>query len=560
MHRSRLGFAYVLAAAGLSGQTYVVLPSAGARPSPRIDPPLAYDPNSRRVYLFGGQDESNRNDLWAYALDSRSWTQLNPQGAIPAARFGHTLVFDAERRRLIVFGGQAATGFLSDTWAYDIADGQWQQLSRSGAGPTERYGHSAIYDAPRNRLIVSHGFTNAGRFDDTWAYDLKLEKWQNLSPTGERPLKRCLHHAVYDARNDQMLLYGGCSSGFGPCPQDDLWALDLKKLQWRDLTRSPRPTGRQWYGAAFDSTRGRLVVFGGSQGGGTLSDTWEYDTASLAWSPAALSGEAPAGRSRHEGVYVPDLAAALFFGGRTSQGATNELLAFAMPAKPRIASGGAGNAFSADRSAVAPGEVVSIFGEGLGPVAGVSSSFDAAGKLPVSLAGVSVSFNGVAAPLYFAQAGQVNAQAPYEIAGQAFADVAVSYNGLTSATERVLLAPSHPGVFPRLFNQDGTVNSPANPAAPRSVVVLFATGQGVTRPASQTGKVAAAPYPEPAEPVVLRIGGRPAELLFAGQAPGTAGVIQINARLPEGLTPGVLPVVLTIGAAASQPGVTLAFR
>ena len=79
--------------------------------------------------MFGGQDAASpRNDLWEYSFDRREWTELNPSGTLPPARFGHTTVFDPVRRRLVLFGGQAA-GFFSDVWAYDIAQNTWQQLS-----------------------------------------------------------------------------------------------------------------------------------------------------------------------------------------------------------------------------------------------------------------------------------------------------------------------------------------------------------------------------------------------------------------------------------------------
>ncbi len=557
-------FAFLLwSATGLLGQssplTFAVVPVQGTKPSARIDPPLAYDPVGRRVFMFGGQDDSsNRNDLWAYSIDSQSWSQLNPQGVIPPARLGHTMVFDSAARRLIVFGGQAS-GFFSDTWAYDIGKGTWAQLSRNGEGPSNRYGHSAIYETARGRMVISHGFTDQGRFDDTWAFDLKLEKWQNISPPGDRPLKRCLHHAVYDEKNGHMLLYGGCSSGSGPCPQDDLWSFDFGRGRWSEITKNPRPTGRQWYGTSFDIARGRMVVFGGT----TVSDLWEFDTAASAWSRPTFIGDVPEGRSRHEGVFVPDLNATLFFGGRTSRGITNELLALSSPLPPRVVAGSIGNAFSADRSSVAPGEIVSVFGVGLGPATGVSARFDpATRKLPTALGGASVTLNGIPAPLYFAGAGQINLQVPYELAGQSFADVVVTFNGVASAApERVRLAVTHPGLYPGVFNQDGSVNSAANPAAPGSVIVLFATGQGLTRPASQTGRAAEGTYPEPEASVALRIADRSAELLFSGQAPDTAGVMQINARLPSGLASGAaLPIVLTMGAASSQTGVTVAVR
>lgn len=94
-------------------------PTAAAAPTERFDGTIAYDPQERRIFLFGGQDFSGpQNDLWTFSIANRTWTQLDPTGAKPAARFGHTLVYDSVRHRLILFGGQAG-GFFSDTWAYE---------------------------------------------------------------------------------------------------------------------------------------------------------------------------------------------------------------------------------------------------------------------------------------------------------------------------------------------------------------------------------------------------------------------------------------------------------
>lgn len=302
--RARILIWIVLACATADAQPLIYnrLPSFGLTPEARIDGVVAYDPFSRQIFLFGGDSGFPRNDLWAFSLDFRSWTPIAASPA-PAQRFGHTVVFDSLRRRLIVFGGQAA-GFFNDVWAYDIAAGSWRLLA-SDTGPEKRYGHSGIYDPVRDRMIISHGFTTRGRFDDTWSFDLAANVWRNITPAGPLPVRRCLHHAVHDPDNDQMLLYGGCASGVGTqegggCPLGDLWAFDLNTNRWRELKPSNKPPARQWYGLAFDAARRRMVVFGGFWAG-SLSDTWEYDPAANTWLPADLAGTQPMPRSRHEG-------------------------------------------------------------------------------------------------------------------------------------------------------------------------------------------------------------------------------------------------------------------
>ena len=480
-------------------------------------------------------------------------------GERPPARFGHTVLLDS-RRRLIVFGGQAG-GFFSDVWAYDIDANGWQRLSPDEAGPNRRYGHSAIYDPQRDRMVISHGFTDAGRFDDTWAFEFATNSWRNISPAAGRPLRRCLHHAAYDAQGDQMFLFGGCASGFGPCPLGDLWSFDLNANQWRQIQSAPQPMARQWYGLAFDANRRRMVVFGGA-GGGLLNDTWEFDPAANAWSQPQIDGPAPAARERHEGTFAADSGRALFFGGRTGNGTSSELWSLSGPVRPQVSQTGVVNTFSYQGGSVAPGQIVSLFGSLLGPPAGVEASLDpATGRLPTELAQVFVTWNGVRAPLYYVSAGQVNVQVPYELAGANTADLVVTYKGTASETRQIPIAAAQPGVFPILFNQDGSINSPQNAEARGNVLVLYGTGQGVTAPPSESGAYPGEVVRNPALPVTLLVGGVSAEIVFSGQAPFTAGVIQVNARLAAGTPTGdAVPVVLRIGEHESQPGVTAAIR
>lgn len=227
------------------------------------------------------------------------------------------------------------------------------------------------------------------------------------------------------------------------------------------------------------------------------------------------------------------------------------------------------NAASMLPGPVAPGEIVSIFGTGLGPVTAAGGSLDSTGILANQVAQTQVLFDGTPAPLFYVQDGQINAQTPYEIAGKATVDVEVFFQDISRGKATVPVAASAPGIFTILagrgaavaINQDGKLNSPDDPAPRGSIVTLYATGEGLTDPAGADGRPAAAPFPKPTLAVGLSVGGYPAEILFAGEAPGFAGLMQINARLPGGFAPtGDVPVILTIGAAASRNGVTISVQ
>jgi uncharacterized protein (TIGR03437 family) len=205
------------------------------------------------------------------------------------------------------------------------------------------------------------------------------------------------------------------------------------------------------------------------------------------------------------------------------------------------------------RSAVAPGEVLSIYGESLGPKAAVSGSVDAMGLLGNLLAGTEVRFDGVPAPIFYAQAGQVNVQVPYSLAGSAETTVEVRYNGEFRGSLRLAVAAAAPELFPVAVNDDGSINTSLNPAARGSLAVFYATGEGLRDGENVTGKPAAPPYGRPRLAVDLLVAGIGAELLYAGAAPGLIGVMQLNARLPAGfIQPGDASAQLRIGNVLSQ--------
>jgi uncharacterized protein (TIGR03437 family) len=237
---------------------------------------------------------------------------------------------------------------------------------------------------------------------------------------------------------------------------------------------------------------------------------------------------------------------------------------------PQLATGGLVHAASFLAGPVAPGEIVTIFGSNLGPPVLATAQLDATGKLSNSVAGTQVLFDGVPAPIVYSSAGQVSAIVPYGVAGQASTVITTTYKGTQSFnTISAAVAAAAPGIFTlsggiaqaAALNQDGTYNSASNPAPAGSTVVLFATGEGQTNPPGVDGKIASDTFPKPAQNVTVTIGGQPAQIAYAGAAPfEVAGLLQLNVQVPAGLPPGDAAVVLTVGSASSQPGVTVAVK
>ena len=207
------------------------------------------------------------------------------------------------------------------------------------------------------------------------------------------------------------------------------------------------------------------------------------------------------------------------------------------------------NAASFLAGPVAPGEIVTLFGTGLGPEAGATLRLNERGLVDTMLAETRVLFDGAPAPVIYAQAGQVSAVAPYSIAGKTTVAVAVEYGGERSNALPVPVAAAAPGIF-AVVNQDGSRNGPERPAARGSVVTIYATGEGLTDPPGVDGKPAEPPLASPTLPVSVNAG----EMLYAGAAPGmVAGVLQVNVRVTQ-----AGPLLLRVGDFESQSGVTVA--
>jgi len=228
------------------------------------------------------------------------------------------------------------------------------------------------------------------------------------------------------------------------------------------------------------------------------------------------------------------------------------------------------NGASFQAAAVSPGLIATIFGSGIGPAAGVGLHLTAAGLVDTTAGDTRVLFDGTPGPILYASSRQLSVVVPYGVAGRARTRVEVEYQGRRSAVAEVQVADSAPAIFTvdssgtgagAILNEDATLNARNNAAGRNSVVVIYATGEGQTTPSGVDGHVTGTTLRHPTLPVRVTIGGQEAEVLYAGSAPGlVSGVLQVNARVPAGIPSGAVPVVVAVGGANSQAGVTLAVR
>lgn len=277
------------------------------------------------------------------------------------------------------------------------------------------------------------------------------------------------------------------------------------------------------------------------------------------WSPHGLSGG-------NQSVTINTQSAAGLLGSRSVSGTLDANMTATV-----VTPGGIVNAASLVSGApVAPGEFISIFGSNLAASTTASPSYPYA----TSLAGTQVLLGGQPMPLEFVSPGQINALVPFGTPLNGFQELLVQQNGVYSFAETLIVAPASPAVFTQsqsgqgagvivVIKADGTQfeSSATQPASAGDVLVIYCAGLGPVSPRVADG--AAAPLStlsNTVNPVAVTIGGQSAQVLFAGLAPGFAGLYQVNAIVPPGITAGTnVPVILTTAGFSSAP-VTVAIQ
>jgi hypothetical protein len=217
------------------------------------------------VFPFGG---------YPRVFDGASWSSL-PTTNFPAF-LGERAVaaYDPSHDQVVEFGGdydaQDLRPYPVHVWSNDVSvlplsgSPTWTQLTTTGARPTARSYATMIYDPAGNRMILFGGFGNTlADFNDAWALNLSDAIWVQLAPTGQAPPPRDGHVAFYDPVHDAMIVYGGKNSGG---KLSDVWRLSLANPPaWTQL----QPVGAALpalYGptAIYDPATSRMVVVSGS--------------------------------------------------------------------------------------------------------------------------------------------------------------------------------------------------------------------------------------------------------------------------------------------------------
>jgi uncharacterized protein (TIGR03437 family) len=235
-----------------------------------------------------------------------------------------------------------------------------------------------------------------------------------------------------------------------------------------------------------------------------------------------------------------------------------------------IQTGGVLNAASLLPGAISPGEVITLFGSGIGPLQPAALQVLPSGLVSTNLSNTIVSFDSVQAPVLYAGLNQINVVVPFEVFGKSGTVLTISRGGQQTPPLPLPITTAAPSIFTQdatglgqavALNQDGSLNTPLNPAGQGSILTLYLTGAGQTNPPGLTGGVTGGPGSTVLS-TTATIQGIPAEVLYSGPAPGLiAGVSQVNLRVPAGASSSLAaPISIRIGNAVTQDGVALSLQ
>jgi hypothetical protein len=320
-----------------------------------------YDPGTNSMIVFGGADGNfvlqnnvlvNSDANGSGSLGAGSWSELSLSYPVPPPRISHSAVYDQTNNRMIVFGGCADLYCflpLNDTWVLSSANGSggtptWTQLTPTGAAPSPRYDHNAVYDATNNRMIVYSGEdANSVGLSDVWVLSNAnglggTPAWTQLSPTGGPADAIDGSTGVYDPATNTMIVFGGYPF------VNSVWTLSNANglsgtPAWTNLIATGKagsPPVRWGAQAIYDSTTNRMTIYGGTGDFGTTNPDFDFGAYGDAWVLTNANGHGgspvwaqlhpkwegdgnvqPGARFYHTAVRDPGTNSMIIFGGQT---------------------------------------------------------------------------------------------------------------------------------------------------------------------------------------------------------------------------------------------------
>ncbi|HAA53148.1 MAG TPA: hypothetical protein DCE42_00235 [Myxococcales bacterium] len=241
-----------------------------------------------------------KGDTWIYVMEYKNWVKVKTDTA-PSARGRQATAFDKSRKLMYLFGGryraEAASGsyeMYNDLWAFDVNTDTWTEVQTTGNKPFARSNSAMVYDEFNDRLVLFGGNTSPSglafnALDDTYTLDLKTKKWTRHYPKTS-PSKRLFHAMVLDGKFKRVIMYsGGGNNAFTGPFINDVWALDLGTMEWELLWEKKAgnigPPARINASLIEDRDNGVIVMFGGHDDTaiGHRNDLWLFYLEQKLW-------------------------------------------------------------------------------------------------------------------------------------------------------------------------------------------------------------------------------------------------------------------------------------
>jgi hypothetical protein len=221
------------------GSTWTSCTSCSTRPPARMSEALEYYPGRMAAtVMFGGFGGGTfLNDTWMLKGSPPNWVPCPaaqcPAASLPSRRSSPSMAFDGQSGRLVMFGGQNDMGQLGDTWFFTSGSKPaWHQCTDAQCppgSPSFREGQRMVSD-PLGREIVLFGAGRPVLLGDTWLWSGKPGGWvqcaaSNGCPATPTPAARCCVGLTYDSTAEKVVLYGGAYQT-APMAYADTWTWD----------------------------------------------------------------------------------------------------------------------------------------------------------------------------------------------------------------------------------------------------------------------------------------------------------------------------------------------
>jgi hypothetical protein len=370
----------------MPSRTWTNRTPSGAKPVPRRGARMVYDAANARIVMFGGSDATayfpnpfaggtQEDETWIWNLDTNTWTALSTTAASASGRgfpgrTYHGMVYNTATGRIWIYGGigilpgnTSSAVDLADVW--ELNGATWvDRTPTGGPAPLGRGWAGVAFDPASSRMIVHSGWNSTTQADypDTWAFDGSSWSQLFLSGDGGAMLGRDSHAMAFDPTRSTLFIYGGylsdvvelntasrtistVQSTTWPPDQDqhsaaydphrdtvvmlgggspETWELSAGGMTWT-FSYVPGPNGRIGHAMAYQTSRRRIVLFGGrarsmgAVGGTVFNDTWEWDGTAKTWTRRTPPVSPPA-RYDHAMVFDEARSRAVLVGGRTLSG------------------------------------------------------------------------------------------------------------------------------------------------------------------------------------------------------------------------------------------------